>query len=185
MQTILRQCEHHVKAPSNSDAERCLTLPSRGFFCFAEPDQECASLEGPLSRLCTKLFPTRLSRGKLSEGVELLIRSTLLASKGVNPLAERLRHRGATGETDTFVPVSGLTKRHFELPGSCTWELYQWESAIQRFRRRCLDRDGSTRWKNKAGRSGKNLSTGCSLARYASPRDEVRNLNDCKPCKHD
>ena len=71
----------------------------------------------------------------------------------------------------------------FGTSGQLHLELYQWESAIQRFKRRCLGRDGSTKWKNKAGRSGKSLSIGCSLVRYASPRHKLKSLNDCKPDK--
>jgi hypothetical protein len=51
-----------------------------------------------------------------------------------------------------------------------------WESVIQRFRKRSLDPDGSTKSKNKAGRSGKSSSIGCNGAPSASLKNEISEL---------
>jgi hypothetical protein len=53
-----------------------------------------------------------------------------------------------------------------------------WASAIPRFKRRCSDRDGDTRSKSKAGRSGKGSSTDCSTVLSASPNHKLENFNE-------
>src|ERR1017187_5525800 len=53
-----------------------------------------------------------------------------------------------------------------------------WASAIPRFKRRCSDRDGNTRSKSKAGRSGKGSCTDCRTVLYASPNHKLENFNE-------
>ena len=53
-----------------------------------------------------------------------------------------------------------------------------WASVIPRFKRRCSDRDGNTRWKSKAGRSGKGSCTDCRTVLYASPNHKLENFNE-------
>src|SRR5260370_4174098 len=47
-----------------------------------------------------------------------------------------------------------------------------------RFKRRCSDRDGNTRSKSKAGRSGKGSCTDCRTVLYASPNHKLENFNE-------
>lgn len=56
-------------------------------------------------------------------------------------------------------------------------ELQTWGSAIQRFRKKCLDLDGSTKSRNKVGRSGKGSLIVCNAARFASPKHKVEKVN--------
>ncbi len=51
-------------------------------------------------------------------------------------------------------------------------------SAIPRFKRRSSDRDGNTRSKSKAGRSGKGSCTGCRTVLYASPSHQLENFSE-------
>ena len=53
-----------------------------------------------------------------------------------------------------------------------------WASAIPRFKRRCSDRDGHTRSKSKAGRSGNGSCTDCRTVRFASPNHKLENFNE-------
>src|SRR6266852_3174615 len=53
-----------------------------------------------------------------------------------------------------------------------------WASAIPRFKRRCSDRDGNTRSKSKAGRSGKGSCTDCRTVLYESPNHKLENFNE-------
>jgi hypothetical protein len=47
-----------------------------------------------------------------------------------------------------------------------------------RFKRRCLERDGITRSKSKAGRSGKGSCTDCRTVLYARPNHKLENINE-------
>jgi hypothetical protein len=50
-------------------------------------------------------------------------------------------------------------------------------SAIQRFKKRYLGLDGNTKSKNKVGRSGKDSSIACNVARFASPKPKIEKVN--------
>src|SRR5260370_37109549 len=50
-----------------------------------------------------------------------------------------------------------------------------------RFKRRCSDRDGNTRSKSKAGRSGQGSCTDCRTVLYASPNHKFENFNERYP----
>jgi hypothetical protein len=56
-----------------------------------------------------------------------------------------------------------------------------WGSAIQRFEKRSSDQDGSTKSKNKAGRSGEDSSIAYNAARFAGPRSKlnIQRTNEC------
>jgi hypothetical protein len=62
------------------------------------------------------------------------------------------------------------------------WSSSKWGSAIQIFVKRSLDLGGSTKSKNKDGRSGKGSSIVCNAALSADPRSELmmERLNDFK-----
>src|SRR4029077_2032314 len=56
-----------------------------------------------------------------------------------------------------------------------------WGSAIQRSEKRSSDQGGSTKSKNKAGRSGEDSSIAYNAARFAGPRSKlnVQRTNEC------
>jgi hypothetical protein len=56
-----------------------------------------------------------------------------------------------------------------------------WGSAIQRFEKKSSDLDGSTKSKNKAGRSGKDSSIAYNAARFAGPGStlKIQRPNEC------
>jgi hypothetical protein len=56
-----------------------------------------------------------------------------------------------------------------------------WGSATQRFEKRFSDQDGSTKSKNKAGRSGKDSSIAYNAVRFAGPRSKlkIQRPNEC------
>jgi hypothetical protein len=69
----------------------------------------------------------------------------------------------------------GPSSRIFsEFPKPFNVGVVPWGSAIQKFEKRSLDLDGSTKSKNKAGHSGKDLSIACNAARYAGPRSKIK-----------
>ena len=69
----------------------------------------------------------------------------------------------------------GPSSRIFsEFPKSFNVGVVPWGSAIQKFEKRSLDLDGSTKSKNKAGHSGKDLSIACNAARFAGPRSKIK-----------
>jgi hypothetical protein len=61
-----------------------------------------------------------------------------------------------------------------EFPKSFNIGVVPWGSAIQKFEKRSLDLDGSTKSKTKAGHSGKDLSIACNAARFAGPRSKIK-----------
>src|SRR5215470_7069669 len=54
-----------------------------------------------------------------------------------------------------------------------------WESAIQRSKKRYLDRDGSMKLRNKGGHSGESYCIACSAAQFAGPQEKLQRLNEC------
>src|ERR1039458_8836111 len=66
----------------------------------------------------------------------------------------------------------------FWVPKPANVGVRPWASAIPRFKRRCSDRDGNTRSKSKAGRSGKGSCTDCRTVLYASPNHKLENFNE-------
>jgi len=66
---------------------------------------------------------------------------------------------------------------------SATWSLLRlgvavWGSAIQRFRKRCSDPDGSMKSRNKAGRSGKSYCIACNAARFTGPKRRLEKVSE-------
>ena len=53
-----------------------------------------------------------------------------------------------------------------------------WESATQRFRKRFLDRGGSTNWKNKAGPFGNGSYIACNAVRFAGRKRWAKRINE-------
>ena len=53
-----------------------------------------------------------------------------------------------------------------------------WVSAIQRFKRRCLDLDGNTKLKSKAGHYGNDLSIVSNAVHYADRNFQAEKFNE-------
>ena len=51
-------------------------------------------------------------------------------------------------------------------------------SAIQKFKRRCLDFDGNTKWKSKAGHCGNDLSIVFSAVQFADRKFQAEKFNE-------
>jgi hypothetical protein len=89
---------------------------------------------------------------------------------------------GAVGNTVSSARVQARnhtgTEPHFLGLQAANVGVRPWASAIPRFKRRCSDRDGNTRLKSKAGRSGKGSCTDCRTVLYASPNHKLENFDE-------
>jgi hypothetical protein len=54
-----------------------------------------------------------------------------------------------------------------------------WVSAIQRFKRKCLDLDGNTKLKSKAGQYGNDSSIVCNAVQFADRKFQSEKFNEC------
>jgi hypothetical protein len=89
--------------------------------------------------------------------------------KKSEPTSKRAKSR-CTAQRDTKEVLA-------ELVGTLKEKLDR-KKAIPRFKRRCSDRNGNTRSKSKAGRSGKGSCTDCRTVLYASPNHKLENFNE-------
>ena len=55
-----------------------------------------------------------------------------------------------------------------------------WVSAIQRFKKRCLDLDGNTKSKSKVGHYGSGSSIACNAVQFAKRNVQAKRFDECQ-----